>query len=56
MPENTVFAGRREALQAAAAAKGLELTVVEAFYDRSGKTDVCRVACRSELRLNSADV
>ena len=38
MPENTVFAGRREALQAAAAAKGLELTVVEAFYDRSGKT------------------
>ena len=38
MPENTVFAGWREALQAAAAAKGLELTVVEAFYDRSGKT------------------
>lgn len=38
MPENTVFAGRHEALQAAAAAQGLELTVVEAFYDRSGKT------------------
>ena len=38
MPENTVFAGRREALQAAAAARGLDLTVVEAFYDRSGKT------------------
>lgn len=38
MPENTVFAGRREALQAAAAARGLDLTLVEAFYDRSGKT------------------
>ena len=38
MPENTVFAGRREALQTAAAARGLDLTVVEAFYDRSGKT------------------
>ena len=38
MPENTVFAGRHEALQAAAAARGLNLTVVEAFYDRSGKT------------------
>ncbi len=38
MPENTVFAGRHEALQDAAAARGLDLTVVEAFYDRSGKT------------------
>jgi hypothetical protein len=38
MPENTVFAGRREALEALAADRGLKLEVVEAFYDRSGKT------------------
>ena len=38
MPENTVFAGRREALEAIAATNGLKLTMVEAFYDRSGKT------------------
>lgn len=38
LPENTVFAGRREAMEALAAAQGLKLTVVEAFYDRSGKT------------------
>ena len=38
LPENTVFAGRREAMEALAAARGLKLTVVEAFYDRSGKT------------------
>jgi hypothetical protein len=38
MPENTVFAGRREALEATAAAQGLKLRMVEAFYDRSGKT------------------
>jgi hypothetical protein len=38
MPENTIFAGRREALEALATARGLTLTVVEAFYDRSGKT------------------
>jgi hypothetical protein len=38
MPENTVFAGRREALEAFAATKGLKLAMVEAFYDRSGKT------------------
>ena len=38
MPENTVFAGRREALEALAETDGLKLTVVEAFYDRSGKT------------------
>ena len=38
MPENTVFAGRREAMEALAEARGLKLAVVKAFYDRSGKT------------------
>lgn len=38
MPEDTVFAGRREALEALAARLGTQLAVVEAFYDRSGKT------------------
>jgi hypothetical protein len=37
MPDNTVFQGRREALEAAAAARGLALVMEEAFYDRSGR-------------------
>jgi hypothetical protein len=37
MPEETVFQGRREALESLAAAQGQSLVVREAIYDRSGK-------------------
>ncbi len=37
MPDNTVFQGRREALEAAAVTRGLTLALQEAFYDRSGR-------------------
>lgn len=37
MPEETVFRGRREALESLAAAQGQGLVVQEAIYDRSGK-------------------
>lgn len=37
MPEETIFQGRREALEALAAAEGLEVAVQEVVYDRSGK-------------------
>lgn len=37
MPEETVFQGRREALERLAAAQGQALTVQDAIYDRSGK-------------------
>lgn len=38
MPTDAVFRGRREALEALAAARNLKLDIEEAFYDRSGKT------------------
>jgi hypothetical protein len=37
MPQETVFQGRREALESLAAAQGQALVVQEAIYDRSGK-------------------
>jgi hypothetical protein len=37
MPEETVFRGRREALESLAAAQGQGLMVQEAIYDRSGR-------------------
>ncbi len=37
MPEETVFRGRREALESLAAAQGQGLVVQEAIYDRSGR-------------------
>jgi hypothetical protein len=37
MPQETVFQGRREALENLAAAQGQALVVQEAIYDRSGK-------------------
>lgn len=37
MPEETIFQGRREALESLVAAQGQALVVREAIYDRSGK-------------------
>lgn len=46
MPEDTVFRGRKEALDALAASQDLTLVIEEAFHDRSGR--VMFVALRAE--------